>query len=183
MTFQGLAWISALICLAQVSSMPTDCRLHWTLITRTHNLLLKVSGPFPAQCLDDKVEISLPESALLYDDSEQGVGFTKVVYKALTKIDTLFENDGFPQSWNEQTTENFQNVVYRQIEESKCILRKMQKGENDFSARDAALTDYFEKLTKLLKDKEFNDCAWEIVRHEILRILQFIVVESSDKLF
>uniref|UniRef100_A0AAY5EQR7 Uncharacterized protein n=1 Tax=Electrophorus electricus TaxID=8005 RepID=A0AAY5EQR7_ELEEL len=172
MTYQCLVWIGAILCIAQVWSMPTNCKLQWTLIPRTHNLLLKVSGPFPSQCLDDKVEISLPESDL---------AVAKAVYKTLTSIESLFDNYGIPQSWDGQKLEDFQNIVYRQIDESKCC--KMSNDEDDFSARDAAITDYFEKLKKLLKDMEFSDCAWETVRLEVLSLLQFIVVETSDNEF
>uniref|UniRef100_A0AAY5F3B8 Uncharacterized protein n=1 Tax=Electrophorus electricus TaxID=8005 RepID=A0AAY5F3B8_ELEEL len=178
-----LVWIGAILCIAQVWSMPTNCKLQWTLIPRTHNLLLKVSGPFPSQCLDDKVEISLPESALLRNASKQDLAVAKAVYKTLTSIESLFDNYGIPQSWDGQKLEDFQNIVYRQIDESKCISGKTQKDEDDFSARDAAITDYFEKLKKLLKDMEFSDCAWETVRLEVLSLLQFIVVETSDNEF
>ncbi|XP_035380974.1 interferon alpha-1-like [Electrophorus electricus] len=165
------------------------------------------SGPFPSQCLDDKVEISLPESALLRNASKQvssnaletfieaanrdkdlklterDLAVAKAVYKTLTSIESLFDNYGIPQSWDGQKLEDFQNIVYRQIDESKCISGKTQKDEDDFSARDAAITDYFEKLKKLLKDMEFSDCAWETVRLEVLSLLQFIVVETSDNEF
>ncbi|XP_036421444.1 interferon alpha-3-like [Colossoma macropomum] len=193
MAFQRLSWISTLLCIAQVSSMPTKCQLQRTLVAKTHNLLETMTGPFPLQCLDDSpVEIRSPTWALLSSNSKQDVGAAKAVYKTLMKVSSLMENDGFPQSWDADKLVKFQIIVDRQVEESKCCVKrrfdlllqimsiKTQKEEDDFPARDAALTDYFEKLEKLLKEKEFSVCGWEVVRRELLSILQFILVENSN---
>ncbi|KAL7826568.1 hypothetical protein AOLI_G00317780 [Acnodon oligacanthus] len=165
----------------KVSSMPTKCQLQRTLAAKTHNLLETMTGPFPFQCLDDiPVEIRSPTWALQSNNSKQDVGAAKAVYKILMRVSSLMENDGFPRSWDADKLVKFQLIVDRQIEESECIMRiKTQKEEDDFPARDAALTDYFDKLEKLLKEKEFSVCGWEVVRRELLSVLQFILVEKS----
>ncbi|KAL7883580.1 hypothetical protein SRHO_G00012480 [Serrasalmus rhombeus] len=182
MAFQCLSWISILLCIAQVSSMPTKCQLQRTLMAKTHNLLETMTGPVPLQCLDDiPVEIRSPTWALQSSNSKQDVGAAKAVYKSLMKVSSLMESDSFPQSWDADKLVKFQIIVDRQIEESECITRiKTQKEEDDFAVRDAALTDYFDKLEKLLKEKEFSVCAWEVVRREVLSVLQFILVENSN---
>ncbi|KAL7883575.1 hypothetical protein SRHO_G00012330 [Serrasalmus rhombeus] len=182
MAFQCLSWISILLCIAQVSSMPTKCQLQQTLMAKTHNLLETMTGPVPLQCLDDiPVEIRSPTWALQSKNSKQDVGAAKAVYKSLMKVSSLMESDSFPQSWDADKLVKFQIIVDRQIEESECITRiKTQKEEDDFAVRDAALTDYFDKLEKLLKEKEFSVCAWEVVRREVLSVLQFILVENSN---
>ncbi|KAL6460616.1 hypothetical protein MHYP_G00305820 [Metynnis hypsauchen] len=181
MAFQCLSWISTLLFIAQVSSMPTKCQLQRTLVAKTHNLLETMTGPFPLQCLDDiPVEIRSPTWALQSNNSKQDVVAAKAVYKTLMKVSSLMENDGFPQSWDAEKLVKFQIIVDRQIEESECIMRiKTQKEEDDFPVRDAALTDYFEKVEKLLKEKEFSVCGWEVVRRELLSVLQFILEKNS----
>uniref|UniRef100_A0A3B4C300 Uncharacterized protein n=1 Tax=Pygocentrus nattereri TaxID=42514 RepID=A0A3B4C300_PYGNA len=173
MAFQCLSWISILLCIAQVSSMPTKCQLQQTLMEKNPQL----TGPFPLQCLDDiPVEIKSPTWALQSNNSKQDVGAAKAVYKSLMKVSSLMESDSFPQSWDADKLVKFQIIMDRQIEESECIMRiKTQKEEDDFAVRDAALTDYFDKLEKLLKEKEFSVCAWEVVRREVLSVLQFIL--------
>ncbi|XP_037395869.1 interferon tau-2-like [Pygocentrus nattereri] len=159
MAFQCLSWISILLCIAQVSSMPTKCQLQRTLMAKTHNLL----------------------ETMVCRPLEEDVGAAKAVYKSLMKVSSLMESDSFPQSWDADKLVKFQIIVDRQIEESECITRiKTQKEEDDFAVRDAALTDYFDKLEKLLKEKEFSVCAWEVVRREVLSVLQFILVENSN---
>uniref|UniRef100_A0AAR2LFY5 Uncharacterized protein n=1 Tax=Pygocentrus nattereri TaxID=42514 RepID=A0AAR2LFY5_PYGNA len=174
MAFQCLSWISILLCIAQVSSMPTKCQLQRTLMAKTHNLLETMTGPFPLQCLDDiPVEIRFPTWALQSNNSKQDVGAAKAVYKSLMKVSSLMESDSFPQSWDADKLVKFQIIVDRQIEESECCVK------HRFDL-DAALTDYFDKLEKLLKEKEFSVCAWEVVRREVLSVLQFILVENSN---
>ncbi|XP_072530504.1 interferon alpha-1-like [Salminus brasiliensis] len=177
MAFQCLFWVSTLLCTAQVWSMPIKCQLQRRLVETTHNLLETMAGSFPSQCLDDRFEISLPTWALQSNDSKQDVGLTKAVYKTLMDVSSLMENDGIPQYWDSEKLENFESLVYRQINENKCNL---VVDEDGFPARDAALTHYFQKLAALLKEKEFSVCAWERVRHELLRALQIILVENSN---
>uniref|UniRef100_A0AAR2KK57 Uncharacterized protein n=1 Tax=Pygocentrus nattereri TaxID=42514 RepID=A0AAR2KK57_PYGNA len=169
MAFQCLSWISILLCIAQVSSMPTKCQLQQTLMEKNPQL----TGPFPLQCLDDiPVEIKSPTWALQSNNSKQDVGAAKAVYKSLMKVSSLMESDSFPQSWDADKLVKFQIIMDRQIEESECCVK------HRFDL-DAALTDYFDKLEKLLKEKEFSVCAWEVVRREVLSVLQFILVENS----
>uniref|UniRef100_A0A3B4C6C0 Uncharacterized protein n=1 Tax=Pygocentrus nattereri TaxID=42514 RepID=A0A3B4C6C0_PYGNA len=192
MAFQCLSWISILLCIVQVTSMPTKCQLQRTLMEKTHNLLETMTGPFPLQCLDDiPVEIRSPTWALQSNNSKQDVGAAKAVYKSLMKVSSLMESNSFPQSWDADKLVKFQIIVDRQIEESECCVKhifdliwqimriKTQKEEDDFAVRDAALTDYFDKLEKLLKEKEFSVCGWEVVRRELLSVLQFILDKNS----
>ncbi|KAL6460612.1 hypothetical protein MHYP_G00305780 [Metynnis hypsauchen] len=169
MAFQCLSWISTLLFIAQVSSMPTKCQLQRTLVAKTHNLLETMTGPFPLQCLDDiPVEIKSPTWALQSKNSKQDVVAAKAVYKTLMKVSSLMENDGFPQSWDAEKLVKFQIIVDRQIEENECIMRiKTQKEEDDFPVRDAALTDYFDKLQKLLKEKHDDALLIQISQSEL----------------
>uniref|UniRef100_A0A8B9GPM3 Uncharacterized protein n=1 Tax=Astyanax mexicanus TaxID=7994 RepID=A0A8B9GPM3_ASTMX len=124
--------------------------------------------------------IKLPTWALQSNDSKQDVGVTKAVFKTFMNMGSLMENDGIPQYWDSGKLENFENIVYRQISENICNLGvSAQEDEDGFAQRDAALTHYFQKLAALLKEKEFSVCAWERVRHELLRVLQVILLENN----
>uniref|UniRef100_A0AAR2LYN4 Uncharacterized protein n=1 Tax=Pygocentrus nattereri TaxID=42514 RepID=A0AAR2LYN4_PYGNA len=181
MAFQCLSWISILLCIAQVSSMPTKCQLQQTLMEKNPQL----AGDHDSMC-PHLLKVCLVKLYLHFDQFDcvfhcvQDVGAAKAVYKSLMKVSSLMESDSFPQSWDADKLVKFQIIMDRQIEESECIMRiKTQKEEDDFAVRDAALTDYFDKLEKLLKEKEFSVCAWEVVRREVLSVLQFILVENS----
>lgn len=45
----------------------------------------------------------------------------KAIYETLKNIDTLFGTDELPTMWDQQKLEYFQNIIYRQIEESECV--------------------------------------------------------------
>ncbi|XP_066530220.1 interferon alpha-1-like [Hoplias malabaricus] len=180
MSLQILALISALLCTAHVCSMPTGCRLQRRLVTRTHDLIETMAGPLPVRCLPDKAEIGLPTQALQSASSSQDVGVSKAVYKTLVGVGSLMQNDSFPQSWDLQKMHELQSLVDRQIEENKCILSlKTQGSEDDFPARDVALTKYFQQLKQLLVDKKYSECGWEVVRSELRRILQYVLEHNS----
>ncbi|XP_049331483.1 interferon alpha-1-like [Astyanax mexicanus] len=138
------------------------------------------AGPIPFQCLNEKFGIKLPTWALQSNDSKQDVGVTKAAYKTLINMGSLMENDGIPQYWDSVKLENFENIVHRQVSENICNLGlSVQEDEDGFAQRDAALTHYFQRLAAILKEKEFSDCAWERVRHELLRVLQVILLENK----
>uniref|UniRef100_A0A3B1IYL5 Uncharacterized protein n=1 Tax=Astyanax mexicanus TaxID=7994 RepID=A0A3B1IYL5_ASTMX len=185
MAFQCLIWVSSLLFAAQVCSMPIKCQLQLRLVETTHTYWRTwCAGPIPFQCLDEKFGIKLPTWALQSNDSKQDVGVTKAVFKTFMNMGSLMENDGIPQYWDSGKLENFENIVYRQISENICNLGvSAQEDEDGFAQRDAALTHYFQKLAALLKEKEFSDCAWERVRHELLRVLQVILWRTTYILF
>ncbi|KAG9279072.1 interferon alpha-3-like [Astyanax mexicanus] len=162
--------------------MPIKCQLQLRLVETTHNLLENMAGPIPFQCLNEKFGTKLPTWALQSNDSKQDVGVTKAAYKTLINMGSLMENDGIPQYWDSGKLENFENIVHRQVSENICVsgftlLCKVY--EDGFAQRDAALTHYFQRLAAILKEKEFSVCAWERVRHELLRVLQVILLENK----
>ncbi|XP_051988701.1 interferon omega-1-like [Xyrauchen texanus] len=107
-------------------------------------------------------------------------GVEKAIYQTLQNIGTLFENDGVPDQWNAQKLDDFLNIIYRQIEDSKCVMNKSE-GTQDFTSRDDALKAYFDIISTVVKEKYgFSYCAWEIMRKEILHTLKFILTQNSD---
>ncbi|KAF5903660.1 interferon beta-like, partial [Clarias magur] len=48
------------------------------------------------------------------------VALEKTIYLTLTYISSLFDEDGFPDNW--KNVEDFQNIIYRQIEENQCFV-------------------------------------------------------------
>lgn len=51
--------------------------------------------------------------------TKQAVALEKTIYSTLTYISSLFDEDGVPDEW--KNLEEFQNIIYRQIEENKCV--------------------------------------------------------------
>uniref|UniRef100_A0A673Y5U6 Uncharacterized protein n=1 Tax=Salmo trutta TaxID=8032 RepID=A0A673Y5U6_SALTR len=174
MAIQIIIWMSAFLCLVQVFSMPMPCHLQGQLVRTTHDLLRDMGGHFPMECLQDNVFIEFPATAFL---SSSGA---KAIYETLKNIDTLFGTDELPTMWDQQKLEYFQNIVYRQIEESKCMMSSVDT--SDYPIRAEGLKTYFGNIAAVLKEKNISYCAWEVVRKELLYTLEFILKHNSDSL-
>ncbi|XP_055799451.1 interferon beta-like [Salvelinus fontinalis] len=179
MALQTITWMSAFLCLAQVSSMPMPCHLQGQLVRITHNLLRDMGGHFPLECLQENVFMAFPATASSGASQLSSSGAT-AIYETLKNIDTLFGADDLPTKWDQQKLENFQNIVYRQIEESKCMMVSVDT--SDYLFRAEGLKTYFGNIAAVLKEKNFSYCAWEVVRKELLYTLQFILEHNSDSL-
>uniref|UniRef100_A0AAZ3S513 Uncharacterized protein n=1 Tax=Oncorhynchus tshawytscha TaxID=74940 RepID=A0AAZ3S513_ONCTS len=185
MTLQTVTWMSAFLCLAQVCSMPMPCQLQGQLVRITHNLLRDMVhllnyfwGHFPLECLQENVFVPFP--ATTFATSGLSSSDPKAIYETLKNIDTLFGADDLPTKWDQRKLENFQNIVYRQIEESKCMMGSVDT--SDYLIRTEGLKTYFGNIAAVLKEKNFSYCAWEVVRQELLYSLQFILEHNSDSL-
>ncbi|NP_001104553.1 interferon phi 3 precursor [Danio rerio] len=178
MDLHRVAWLCTFFCFVQVWSLPTNCNLQKNLMKRTYTLLETAGGLFPMQCLDDRVSIPFPQNVFEYNE-DQVTGVEKAVYQTLQNIDALFENFGDPDQWDAEKLDDFRGIVYRQIKYSTCIMNKTEVAQ-DFPSREASLKVYFETISSTLKEKNSSYCAWEIVRSEILRTLEFILKNNSD---
>ncbi|XP_039543607.1 interferon phi 2 [Pimephales promelas] len=176
-----IALFSLFLFFSQICSMPTKCIMRRTLVKTTHNLLENMGGLFPRECLKENVEIPFPKSALQPNGSNQKIGVEKAMYKIMEHIDFLFANESYPESWNQEKVEHFQNIVYRLISDNKCIMGRTHRPVDDFPAREGALKTYFDKLATLLRSTEQSVCAWEVVRKELLRVLNVILQLKSFK--
>ncbi|XP_076863976.1 interferon alpha-4-like isoform X2 [Brachyhypopomus gauderio] len=177
-------WLSAGLLLSRVCSMPTNCRLKRRLVETCHNLLMSMGDRFPLRCIDDRVLVPFPKTAFEYNTSHQAGAIKQSVYVTLKFIYSVFDNDEVPEQWDGQQFEDFQNIMFRQIEESECFrINKKIESLEDFYNRESVLREYFGKLTTVLKEKDFQYCAWEFVRNEIQHVLLFILKTDLDGLF
>ncbi|XP_065133834.2 interferon phi 3 [Paramisgurnus dabryanus] len=179
MDLRCVAWLCSIICFAHIYSLPTNCMLQKHLIKTSFTLLDTMGGLFPEQCLEDDVKINFPQNVFEANNAQQVGGVEKAIYQTLQNIEALFQNDGIPNEWNEKKLDGFLHTIYRQIDHSKCILGKPEAGQHSLE-RDAALKIYFETISANMKQKDFSYCAWEVVRKEILRTLDFILKHNTD---
>ncbi|KAI5607289.1 interferon phi 3 precursor [Silurus asotus] len=176
---RAFTWLCTLIiCTMQVSSMPTPCRLQRRLIEESYNYLDKMGDRLPLHCLEGTVPVPFPETAFLFNTSEQVIALEKTIYLTLTHISSLFNEEGTPEHW--KNLEVFENIIDRQIEENQCIMNKVLDSQENFLQREKALKEYFDKISTVLKEKDFQVCGWEIVRKEVLITLQFILNKDLD---
>uniref|UniRef100_A0AAY4E0R7 Uncharacterized protein n=1 Tax=Denticeps clupeoides TaxID=299321 RepID=A0AAY4E0R7_9TELE len=166
MILQIVVWLSSILCSAQVFSRPVTCQLQRSRVEKSRGLLHTMGGHFPAECLFANFEL-------------QNVGVEKAIYETLKSIDSLFDNESLPKRWSQKELEEFQDIVYLQVEENQCIMSKTQSPEDDFSSREAILKPYFQKLRAVLEEKVRNSCAASCS----VPLLRFFLLMHPDLLF
>ncbi|XP_051572359.1 interferon alpha-1-like [Myxocyprinus asiaticus] len=179
MDLHRVAWLCTIFCFVQVWPLSLNCILYKRLMKTSYTLLETMGGLFPLQCLKDHVSISFPQHVFQSNNTQQVTVVENAIYKTIQNIHTLFQNGGFPDQWDAQKLDDFQNIIYRQIEESKCIMQKSESTQ-DFPSKEFPLKAHFETMSTIMKEKGFSYCAWEIVRKEILGTLKFILTQNSD---
>nr|XP_046185838.1 interferon alpha-H-like [Oncorhynchus gorbuscha] len=211
MAHQTITWMSAFLCLAQVVSMPMPCQLQRHLVGTTYNLLRDMGGHFPLECLQENVFMAFPATAFASSrEPHFSSSAAKAIYETLKNIDTLFGTDELPTMWDQQKLEYFQNIIYRQIEETECMMGRVDTRDylirskmlntyfrniadvlkekmssvdtSDYPIRAEGLKTYFVNIAAVLKENNFTYCTWEVVRKELLYTLEFILIHHSDSL-
>uniref|UniRef100_A0A6Q2XEU3 Uncharacterized protein n=1 Tax=Esox lucius TaxID=8010 RepID=A0A6Q2XEU3_ESOLU len=165
-----VAWVSAFLLFAHVWSMPTPCHIQGTLLESLFYFFK--GGYFPSECLQDKVNITFPAPALTTSSTPTVSG--NAIYEILKNIDSFFGAEDLPTKWDQKKLDNFQNIIYTQIDHSKCVTCGIE------TFRAAALKTYFGNLEAALKEKKFSYCAWEVVRKQVLETLIFILKKNSN---
>uniref|UniRef100_A0AAY4DZY5 Uncharacterized protein n=1 Tax=Denticeps clupeoides TaxID=299321 RepID=A0AAY4DZY5_9TELE len=179
MILQIVVWLSSILCSAQVFSRPVTCQLQRSRVEKSRGLLHTMGGHFPAECVEQNLQIPFPTSAFQTDMKTQNVGVEKAIYETLKSIDSLFDNESLPKRWSQKELEEFQDIVYLQVEENQCIMSKTQSPEDDFSSREAILKPYFQKLRAVLEEKVRNSCAASCS----VPLLRFFLLMHPDLLF
>ncbi|XP_069041854.1 interferon a3-like [Lepisosteus oculatus] len=181
MALEGSLWLCVVFCLSQAWAMPTRCAFREHLIEVSLNLLKDMGDGFPKECLSDNVVIAFPAEAYEFADDTQKEDFEIAIYKTLNSTDALFENEGRPTSWGQRAVDEFQNLVFRQVQDfNTCVIRSKTTGNSSAAYRITLLKTYFQKMENVLQEKNYSSCAWEIIRKELLGILQVILDKNAE---
>uniref|UniRef100_A0A671Y0L1 Interferon a3-like n=1 Tax=Sparus aurata TaxID=8175 RepID=A0A671Y0L1_SPAAU len=109
---------------------------------------------------------------LLYS-AEDKLAFTAQVLKEMS---VLFEEDHSSASWEENTVENFVNVVTQQADELRSCVSLSKKNKK--------LHMYFQRLSShFLKKMGHSAEAWELIREEVKFHLErlYLLVTSATR--
>ncbi|NXT83559.1 IFNE protein, partial [Zapornia atra] len=141
-------------------------------IENSLQLLDKMGEKFPQQCLREKVSFRFPEQVLKPRQKETA---TVAIEEILQHIFYIFSKNLTLAAWDGTALEQFQNVLYQQIEQLEaCAITKQIHYFRSKEVNRLKLKKYFKKIDCFLKDQQHNMCSWEISRAEMRRCLQFI---------
>ncbi|NWV16892.1 IFNA2 protein, partial [Origma solitaria] len=135
-------------------------------------LLDKMGKKFPQQCLREKTSFRFPKQ-VLHPRQKETVGVA--IEEIFQHIFYIFSQNLTLAAWDGTALDQFQNGLYRQIEQLEaCVIKKHTHQCPSKEVSRLKLKKYFQKIDCFLKDKQHNLCSWEISRAEMRRCLQLI---------
>ncbi|XP_028674310.2 interferon a3-like [Erpetoichthys calabaricus] len=143
--------------------------------------LLTRTGPdMPSQCIRKKIRLDSLENLYKVPDTSTAEDLAMFAYEALRHIEVIFSSDLQPVYWDERKLDDFLNILNRKTQKLReClgdripITKEAQEAES-FVGTNVALNSYFQKMKEALKSEGYDDCAWEIIRKEVLYNLNWI---------
>ncbi|XP_058422111.1 interferon alpha-1-like [Diceros bicornis minor] len=139
--------------------------------TRVLMLLEQMRRRLPFSCLKDRNDFGFPQE--VFDGSQfQKAQAISVVHEMIQQIFHLFSTEGSSAAWDETLLDNLFTGLHQQLEDlDTCLVQETGEEESALGTGGPTLAvkRYFRGLHLYLKEKKYSDCAWEIVRMEIMR--------------
>ncbi|KGL85161.1 Interferon alpha-2, partial [Tinamus guttatus] len=135
-------------------------------------LLDKMGEKFPRQCLREKTSFRFPKQVLKPRQKET---MKVAIEEIFQHIFYIFSKNLTLARWDGQALEQFQNGLYRQMEQvGSCASAKRTHHSWRREPSRLKLKRYFQQIDYFLKDRQYSRCSWEVSRAEMRRCLQFV---------
>ncbi|KAM7240893.1 hypothetical protein CapIbe_007465 [Capra ibex] len=136
-------------------------------------LLDRMNRLSPHSCLQDRKDFGLPQEMVEGDQLQKDQAFS-VLYEMLQQTFNLFHTERSSAAWNTTLLEQLRTGLQQQLEDlDTCRGLVMGEKDSELGKMDPIVTvkKYFQGIHDYLQEKEYSDCAWEIVRVEMMRAL------------
>ncbi|XP_019821259.2 interferon beta-2 [Bos indicus] len=137
--------------------------------------LLRQLPSTPQHCLEARMDFQMPE------EMKQAQQFRKedailVIYEMLQQIFNILTRDFSSTGWSETIIEDLLEELYEQMNRLEPIQKEIMQKQNSTMGDTTVLhlRKYYFNLVQYLKFKEYNRCAWTVVRVQILRNFSFL---------
>ncbi|XP_036290074.1 interferon omega-2-like [Pipistrellus kuhlii] len=169
-----LSLLTALVLLSSGPARALGCDLledHVLLSKENLVLLREMNTISPLFCLKDRQHFRFPGAAV--DGSQvQKAQALSVLHQMLQQISDLLATENSSVPWNTTLVDQLRIGLHRQLKDLDTCWEQEMGEEGPALATQGptlALKGYFQGIRLYLKEKEYSDCAWEVVRVEILR--------------
>ena len=100
-----------------------------------------------------------------------------VMYEVLQHIFGILTRDFSSTGWSETIIEDLLEELYEQMNHLEPIQKEIMQKQNSTMGDTTVLhlRKYYFNLVQYLKSKEYNRCAWTVVRVQILRNFSFLM--------
>ncbi|KAM6182190.1 LOW QUALITY PROTEIN: uncharacterized protein O8D03_012155 [Erethizon dorsatum] len=166
-----------LCCYGPAGSVGCDLPQNSVLLSRKTLVLLdQMRRISTSLCLKDRNNFQFPQE-MVTGSQLQKARTVSVLHGTLQQILTLFHTEHASPAWNGTLLDQLHTVLHQQLEVMKiCLVQEAGGEESVLAAEDptlryfrSTLRKYFQGIHVYLEEKKYSDCAWEIVRVEIMR--------------
>ncbi|XP_070286278.1 interferon omega-2-like [Myotis yumanensis] len=134
-------------------------------------LLSQMSTISPFFCLKDRKDFRFPRATV--DGSQvQKAQAIAVLHEMLQQVSNLLSTENSSVTWNTTLVDQLRSGLHRQLEDlDTCLVEEMGEEGSALAMQrpTLALKRYFHGIRLYLEEKKYSDCAWEVVRAEIMR--------------
>ena len=177
MTYRCLLQMVLLLCLSTtaLSRSFNLLRFHQRRSSVVCQNLLWQLPSTPQHCLEFRMDFQMPE------EMKQAQQFRKedavlVMYEMLQHIFNILTRDFSSTGWSDTIIEHLLEELYGQMNRLEPIRKEIMQKQNSTmgDTTDLHLRKYYFNLVQYLESKEYNRCAWTVVRVQILRNFSFL---------
>nr|WBF70084.1 interferon omega 4 precursor [Moschus berezovskii] len=136
-------------------------------------LLGQMSRLSPRFCLQDRKDFAFPQEMVEGGQLQEAQAFS-VLHEMLQQSLSLFHTERSSAAWDATLLAQLRTGLHQQLDDLDACLGQVMGEEDSALGRTGptlAVKRYFQGIHIYLQEKEYSDCAWEIVRVEMMRAL------------
>ncbi|XP_069330360.1 interferon omega-1-like [Eulemur rufifrons] len=137
---------------------------------KTLGLLDQMRRVSTSLCLEDRNDFRFPRE-MVNGSQLQKAQAVSVLHEMLQQIFNLFHTERSSAAWTPTLLGRLRTGLHQQLEHLEACLVQVTAEEDSASAMEnstLALRRYFWRIRLYLQEKNYSDCAWEIVRVEVM---------------
>ncbi|XP_012520486.1 PREDICTED: interferon omega-1-like [Propithecus coquereli] len=153
-----------------LGSLGCDLPKNHGLLSRKTLVVLRQMRISTSLCLEDRNDFRFPQQ-MVNDSQLQKAQAVSVLHEMLQQIFNLFHTERSSAAWNPTLLVKLRAGLHLQLEHLETCLQQVMVEEDSASVIEdptLALRRYFWRIHLYLQEKNYSDCAWEIVRLEVM---------------
>ncbi|KAM7092080.1 interferon omega-2-like [Molossus nigricans] len=155
-------------------SMACDLLPNHVLLSRENLVLLKqMSRISPSFCLKDRKDFRFPRATVDGSQLREAQAIS-VLHEMLQQTFNLLLTEHSAAAWNTTLLDQLCRALHRQLEAlDTCLVRETGEEGSALATQGPTLAvkRYFQGIQLYLEEQKYSDCAWEVVRVEVMRAL------------
>uniref|UniRef100_A0A8C6CGC1 Antiluteolysin n=1 Tax=Moschus moschiferus TaxID=68415 RepID=A0A8C6CGC1_MOSMO len=155
-------------------SLGCDLSQNHVLVGRKNlRLLGQMSRLSPRFCLQDRKDFVFPQEMVEGGQLQEAQAFS-VLHEMLQQSLSLFHTEPSSAAWDTTLLAQLRTGLHQQLDDLDACLGQVTGEEDSALGRTGPTLEvkrYFQGIHVYLQEKGYSDCAWEIVRVEMMRAL------------